>query len=229
MRKQKAEHDTREERKVTGQKERRTSGWVWLFLLASLVFFAGAGFFFWKGQLPLAVTGIIAGAISLIIFAVNKWRAGRNQNDRWQDEKYLVRPDNSGNFQEKSPLFEGEKTRQYRNVYGCRRSDGIFSPQACRSFLQELHSCRRSFWTPGRNDRTAWKSWENWIGRCPGSSRPGWRRWRGGCPGQDPQGVCGTVRQLGRPSDGSGVGDLRAITGGRYFGIQVNTGTRKVP
>ncbi len=45
MRKQKAEHDTREERKGTGQKERPTSGWVWLFLLTSLVFLQEQGFF----------------------------------------------------------------------------------------------------------------------------------------------------------------------------------------
>lgn len=63
MRKQKAEHDTREERKVTGQKERRTSGWVWLFLLASLVFSQEQGSFSGRDSCSWRMTGIIAAPI----------------------------------------------------------------------------------------------------------------------------------------------------------------------
>ena len=226
MRKQKAEHDTREERKVTGQKERRTSGWVWLFLLASLVFFAGAWFFFWKGQLPLAVTGIIAGAISLIIFAVNKWRAGRNQNDRWQDEKYLVRPDNSGNFQEKSPLFEGERPDNTgMSMAAGDRTESLTTglqelsariAQLQEELLdagQERQNCLEEL---GELDRALPREQQAWLEALAAEdARDRIRKVSAELSGNWADRLTDQASEI-----------LRAITGGRYFGIQVNTGTR---
>ncbi len=226
MRKQKAENDTREERKGTGQKERPTSGWVWLFLLTSLVFFAGAGFLFWKGQLPLAVTGIITGAISLIIFAVNKWRAGRNQNDRWQDEKYLVRPDNSGNFQEKSLLFEGERPDNTgMSMAAGDRTESLTTglqelsariAQLQEELLdagQERQNCLEEL---GELDRALPREQQAWLEALAAEdARDRIRKVSAELSGNWADRLTDQASEI-----------LRAITGGRYFGIQVNTGTR---
>ena len=226
MRKQKAEHGTREERKGTGQKERPTSGWVWLFLLTSLVFFAGAGFLFWKGQLPLAVTGIITGAISLIIFAVNKWRAGRNQNDRWQDEKHLVRPDNSGNFQEKSPLFEGGRP----DDTGISMAAGD-QTESLTTGLQELSAriaqLQEELLDAGQERQNCLEE----LGELDRALPREQQAWLEAMAAEDAR---DRIRKVSAELSGNWADRLmdqaseilRAITGGRYFGIQVNTGTR---
>ncbi|MBR9936418.1 AAA family ATPase [Oscillospiraceae bacterium Marseille-Q3528] len=202
MRKQKAENDTREERKGTGQKERPTSGWVWLFLLTSLVFFAGARFLFWKGQLPLAVTGIITGAISLIIFAVNKWRAGRNQNDTGMG-------DGAGGMS----MAAGDQTESLTT--GLQELSARIA-QLQEELLdagQERQNCLEEL---GELDRALPREQQAWLeAMAAEDARDRIRKVSAELSGNWADRLTDQASEI-----------LRAITGGRYFGIQVNTGTR---
>lgn len=209
------ESDTLEERKATAQKEKRTPAWLWLFLLASLAFFAGAGFLFGKGQLPLAVMGTVAGAISLIIFAVSRWRTGRKQNNSWQSEKTdtvagRIPPDGAASPAETvaagdrmESLTAGLQELSARIAQ--LQEELLDAGQERANCLEELSELDRALprEQQAQLEALAAEDARDRIRRVSAELSGNW-----------------ADRLMDQASE-----ILRAITGGRYFGIQVDTGT----